>query len=168
DYDYYWCVEDDVRFSGDWRVLFKAFESIDSDFISSYIRTSNQEPHWPWWHALANPYQVIDFKDRVKSFNPIYRISKAALSFIHDALLSGWCGHHEILFPTLLFEAGFDVADFGGTGKFVRKGFENKFYFEQISKGSTTGTFRWRPVFTKFVLKKTNYIIQSKKLRPIH
>ena len=146
-YDYYWCIEDDVRFSGDWTELFRAFDTIGSDFITSHIRTSSEEPAWYWWHALANPYQVIDFKDRIKSFNPIFRISQAALAFIHDALISGWCGHNEVLFPTLLFEAGFDITDFGGNGPFVRPGFENKFYLEQEPNNPQTGTMRWRPVF---------------------
>ena len=154
DYDYYWCIEDDVRFSGDWVELFKAFEAIESDFISSHVRTSSEEPAWYWWHTLANPYQVIEFKDRIRSFNPICRISKTALAFIHDALISGWCGHHEVLFPTLLFEAGFDITDFGGNGLFVRPGFENKFSLEQEPGDPQTGTMRWRPVFDQIGKEK--------------
>jgi len=32
-YVYYWCIEEDVAFSGDWKVFFEAFSSMDSDFI---------------------------------------------------------------------------------------------------------------------------------------
>ncbi|WP_209332967.1 DUF3405 domain-containing protein [Lunatimonas salinarum] len=58
-YDYYWCIEDDVDFSGDWSAFFEEFSSVDADFISSHIRRYQDEPEWPWWSALAHPYFVI-------------------------------------------------------------------------------------------------------------
>ncbi|MBD0258518.1 MAG: DUF3405 domain-containing protein, partial [Cytophagales bacterium] len=65
-YDYYWVIEDDVRFSGDWKYFFDSFSAVDKDFLTSHIRTSAQEPDWPWWPYLANPYRVIPFEDRVR------------------------------------------------------------------------------------------------------
>jgi hypothetical protein len=149
-YDYYWCVEDDVRFSGNWTYFFEAFSHVNADFISSHIRTVKEEPQWHWWHALANPYKFIPFEKRIRSFNPIYRISKTALTFIYHALQEHWCGHHEVLFPTLLKEKGFEIMDFGGKGQFVPPEFENKFYIANSpnSRGMLTdGTMRWRPSF---------------------
>jgi hypothetical protein len=82
----------------------------------------------------------------VKSFNPIYRISHSALSFIHKSLLNQWCGHHEVLLPTLLYHNHYSMMDFGGRGQFIPSGFKNKFY--------TSDTLRWRPVFEKAGDKK--------------
>ncbi|WP_209332810.1 DUF3405 domain-containing protein [Lunatimonas salinarum] len=87
-YDYYWCIEEDVDFSGDWRAFFEAFSSVGADFISSHIRRYQDEPEWPWWSALAHPYFVIPQKQRIRSFNPIYRISRAGLELLHKALSS--------------------------------------------------------------------------------
>ncbi len=151
-YDYYWCIEEDVDFSGNWRDFFEAFSSVEDDFISSHIRRYQDEPEWPWWPALAHPYFVIPQEQRIRSFNHIYRISRRALEMLHKALLSKWCGHHEVLIPTLLYEGGLSVSDFGGKGEFVPEGFENRFYVENTPnpKGILSdGTMRWRPVFEK-------------------
>ncbi|WP_209332807.1 DUF3405 domain-containing protein [Lunatimonas salinarum] len=151
-YDYYWCIEDDVDFSGDWSAFFEEFSSVDADFISSHIRRYQDEPEWPWWSALAHPYFVIPQEQRIRSFNPIYRISRAGLELLHKALSSKWCGHHEVLIPTLLYESGLSISDFGGMGEFVPDGFENRFYLENTPnpKGILSdGTMRWRPVFEK-------------------
>lgn len=151
-YDYYWCIEDDVDFSGDWREFFEKFSSVDADFISSHIRRYQDEPEWPWWSALAHPYFVIPQEQRIRSFNPIYRISRAGLELLHKALSSKWCGHHEVLIPTLLHESGLSISDFGGMGEFVPDGFENRFYLDNTPnpKGILSdGTMRWRPVFTE-------------------
>ncbi|MBD3628545.1 DUF3405 domain-containing protein [Cyclobacterium sp.] len=151
-YDYYWCIEDDVAFSGDWGAFFEAFSSLDTDFISSHIRRYKEEPEWPWWPALAHPYTVIPQEQRIRSFNPIYRISRQALELIHKALLSKWCGHHEVLIPTLLYESGLSIHDFGGKGEFVPEGFENRFYLDNSPNNRgilSDGTMRWRPVFAE-------------------
>lgn len=151
-YDYYWCIEDDVEYTGDWGAFFKDFYTLDSDFISSHIRRYRDEPEWHWWSALAHPYTTIPQEKRIRSFNPIYRISRNAMELIHRALLSKWCGHHEVLIATLLYESGYSIHDFGGKGEFVPEGFENKFYIANSpsDKGLLTdGTMRWRPVFEK-------------------
>lgn len=149
-YDYYWCIEDDVRFSGKWQVFFNEISQFSQSFISSHIRTSTEEPEWYWWNTLAHPYTVIPFKDRIRSFNPIYRISNAALRCIDGALQNYWCGHHEVLLPTLLHNNEFEIMDFGGDGQFVPSVCRNKFYVNNTCRKSgilTDGTMRWRPVF---------------------
>jgi hypothetical protein len=149
-YDYYWCIEEDVKFNGSWTYFFKFFSLVSKDFITSHIRTPEEEPDWYWWNTLAHPYTIIPLEKRLRSFNPIYRISRAALELIHKALISHWCGHHEVLLATLLKQSGFDIMDFGGTGKFVQSGFENKFYMASTPSKEgvlSDGTMRWRPVF---------------------
>lgn len=165
-YDYYWCIEEDVRFNGDWKYFFDFFSSITKDFISCHIRTFSEEPQWHWWSTLAHPNTFIPFEERIRSFNPIYRISKAALGFIHQALLEHWCGHHEVLLPTLLNQTGFEIMDFGGEGKFVLPGFENKFYINNtVNKYGNLldGSMRWRPVF-KFLGSEENKLYHPVKL----
>ena len=149
-YDYYWVIEDDVRFSGDWKYFFDSFSVLDQDFLTSHVRTPAQEPNWGWWHHLANPYRVIPFESRLRSFNPIYRLSAKAVQYLGEALNSFWCGHYEVLIVTLLRDGGLGVADFGGTGEFVLPGYENKFYLSGPPDPNgqlRDGTMRFRPAF---------------------
>lgn len=127
-YDYYWLVEDDVRFSGDWKDFFDSFASSTSDFLSSVIETKAENPTWYWWTSLKVGNEVIAEEKLLKSFNPIYRLSRQALACIDAYLRIGWMGHYEVLLPTLLYNKGFLLEDFGGEGTFVRPENNAKFY----------------------------------------
>ena len=127
-YDYYWLVEDDVRFSGEWKDFFGSFASCTSDFLSSVIETKAENPNWYWWTSLKTGNAVIAEEKQMKSFNPIYRLSRQALTCIDAHLRIGWMGHHEVLLPTLLYNKGFLLEDFGGDGSFVRQENKSKFY----------------------------------------
>lgn len=127
-YDYYWLVEDDVRFSGDWKDFFDSFASSTSDFLSSVIETKAENPNWYWWTSLKVGNEVIAEERLLKSFNPIYRLSSQALVCIDAHLRIGWMGHYEVLLPTLLYNKGFLLEDFGGEGTFVRPENNAKFY----------------------------------------
>lgn len=111
DYDYYWIVEDDVYFCGNWNEFFNEFTDNVSDFISTYIKKYDEEPNWPWWNSLRKDKMTMTRENMLHSFNPVYRISRKALEYIHEKLLDGWCGHHEVLFPTLLAKAGYTIFD---------------------------------------------------------
>lgn len=127
-YDYYWLVENDVRFSGDWKDFFDSFASSTSDFLSSVIETKAENPTWYWWTSLKTGNEVIAEEKLLKSFNPIYRLSSQALVCIDAHLRIGWMGHYEVLLPTLLYNKGFLLEDFGGEGTFVRPENNAKFY----------------------------------------
>ena len=127
-YDYYWHIEDDVRFHGDWKYLFDSFLDCDADFVACHIHTFEQDPNWPWWSSLKYQDKPVSNENSVRSFNAVRRISNKALAFLHQSMQDGWSGHHEVLMPTLLYNNGFKISDFGGDGSFVPKGQENKFY----------------------------------------
>lgn len=150
-YDYYWLIEDDVQYNGSWKYFFKliTYSHIQPDFITSHVRTYQEEPEWVWWSTLNHNSKNVPLSKYVRSFNPIFRISNKAIKFIHNALIDQWQGHHEVLLPTLLFLEGFHIADFGGTGNFVIPGNENKFYITGScdKEGNLfDGTMRYRPV----------------------
>jgi hypothetical protein len=156
DYPYYWFIENDVRFSGNWEFFFNYWEKSQADLLTCHIRSYEEEPDWHWW-GLKHPALGIKLKDRIRSFNTIYRVSKSAILHIHKMLLDGWIGHHEELIPTLLFHGGFRLEDMGGTGKFVSKGNKNLFYIDAPNEknGSLNNkngklgkaTMRWRPAW---------------------
>jgi hypothetical protein len=147
--DFYWVIEYDVRFTGSWDYLFDYFEKLEADLITSLIKTYKDHPEWDWWE-LTHPTKKIKKEERIACFNPIYRISKSAAHFLDEAFLSGWKGHHEVSFSTLLHHHGFGILDFGGNGDFV-KGSKNKFYtnYPFFNYLYTVGTFRYRPIRDK-------------------
>lgn len=128
DYDYYWLIEDDVYFNGNWKSFFALFTTYTFDFISAYLRKYQEEPDWYWWNTLQTGRERIEEENKIHSFNPIYRLSRQALAYLHEALLNGWSGHHEVLIPTLLSQRKCSMADMGGNGHFVIDGFHNKLY----------------------------------------
>jgi organic radical activating enzyme len=152
DYDYYWVIEYDVRFSGEWRYFFNSFLRTNTDFLTCHIRSYADEPYWPWWE-LSHPRESIPLHERLRSFNPIYRISNDALSFLHQAFRSGWCGHHEVALPTLLHHNGFTIQDISGEGKYAVPNIDNEFYSSSESNDSgelSSGTMRYRPVIWRY------------------
>ncbi|MBE5320740.1 DUF3405 domain-containing protein [Pedobacter sp. MR2016-19] len=153
EYDFYWYVEDDVRFLGGWDVFFSYFlnNGIDDDFLSSHIRDYEDEPDWYWWSSLKNEQSGIE-KEYIRSFNPIFRISRSALAYIDQCHSEGWSGHFEVLLPTLLKSAGFSISEFGGEGKYVLPGCKNFFYTASQPDnygGMLRGSMRYRPFITE-------------------
>ncbi len=159
DYEYYWKLEDDVRYNASWKDFLQFFDApeINADFISAHIMHYADHPHWRWWSSLRNPYTHMPNIYKVSSFNPIIRISNAALATLHRQLLAGWQGHHEVLIPTLLNFAGHSLMDFGGDGKYVPSSWRNRFY-ENPGTGaviaSDTSTVRYRPLIDKLEMNK--------------
>jgi hypothetical protein len=124
---YYWLIEDDVAFSGDWSVLFDAFSKNRADFISTTIRKYEEEPYWSWWWSLRSPEKLTRY-DCVRSFNPICRLSNAALHCLDNALQNEWAGHHEVTIPTIMQYNGMKIIDMGAAGSFTPRTFKNLFY----------------------------------------
>ena len=150
-YDYYWVIEYDVWFRGDWNVLPGHCSSSKADLLTCHIRSYEDEPKW-WWWGLNHPRHHIPLTRRYRSFNPVYRISGPALRYVDQMHRTDWSGHYEELLPTLLFHGGYRLQDFGGTGQFVNPQDRNRFYIDSTCdrKGRMkTGTMRFRPVFTK-------------------
>jgi len=147
DFDYYWFIENDVRFSGDWRFFFDYFKDTKQDFLTCHVRDHVDEPDFPLW-SLDHPGKSIPLSERLRSFNPIYRLSNAALSFLDQSLSGGWRGHHEVLFPTLLHHNGFTIMDVGGQGRFTPPSLKHNFHTEFKSNSGDMldcGTMRYRP-----------------------
>lgn len=157
DYKYYWVIEYDVEFGGNWKYLFNTYQSSSADFVSSYITHFKNDERWPWWY-LTHPVKSISNSERIRSFNPIYRISRRALHYLHDELRTGWKGHNEVLLSTLLYHNDFELLDFGRGGEFSSELFPNfytkNFQFHTrklfpLRKFYYMGTMRYRPAMKK-------------------
>lgn len=120
DYGRYWNIEYDVEFAGDWQYLFKRFDKSDADLLSCHIMSFRDDPYWYWWKALKTGDGYVPIHERLRSFNPIYRLTAEAMAYLDDKLRCGSGGHHEVVIPTLLDRAGYKLEDLGGKGKFVK------------------------------------------------
>ena len=148
---HYWFIEYDVRFTGDWKKLFEYFEGSNADFLSSHVMRYSNLPKWFWWKSLSHRRESVADAKKIRSFNPIFRISHQALRYIDNAQKNGWVGHNEVLIATLLHQAGFKIRDFGGIGEFVAAADHNRFYLDSgpvphrdmVVKGS----LRFRPAY---------------------
>lgn len=160
-YDYYWFMEDDVRFNGNWSYFFNEFENTNYDFISASVRWAKNDPEWNGVHRIFNSVtkENIPLEERLLSFNPIYRISNKANLFLFNMHVGGWGGWHEVLLATLLYRNNYTISDFGGNGDFVPKKLLNKFYhgvlrtfrvipsqeMRDLENRPKPTTFTWRP-----------------------
>lgn len=167
-YDYYWVIEHDVRFTGDWATFFSSFETREADLITSHVRHFHEEPGWYWWNTMRHPSQEIPHHIYLRSFNVIYRISQRALNVMSDALAAGWVGHYEVLMPTLIHTAGLKVLDLGGRGSFTPRDLRGKFYSSFSSKRGRLqgyGSLRFRPARTRPGRRK-NFLYHPIKSHP--
>ena len=44
EYDYYWLIEYDVRFSGNWKTFFSFFHDKDEDFWAAHVEIKEDNP----------------------------------------------------------------------------------------------------------------------------
>jgi hypothetical protein len=147
-YEHYWVMEYDVRFSGDWGLVFQAFQGNEADLLSTTIYRYEYNPDWANWPSLSPPSGVVLRTDqKIASFLPFYRISAKALATLHAAYIEGWSGHCECTVPTILGLAGHTIEDIGGDGDFVNPANINRFY-RNTPKTRTKGpgTMVFRPV----------------------
>lgn len=160
-FDYYWVIEDDVRFNGPYNVFFDELNTHSADFVAAKIRHFHEMPDFFMWDWIRKDgYEVPDHK-KLWSFNPIYRVSQSAIKSVIECYGEGWLGHFEILLPTILNANKNSIIDFGGEGKYTPDSLVNKYYklgskFEQ--------THRYRP--PHFWMYKTNKLyhpIKTKK-----
>lgn len=147
EYEFYWNVEYDVCFNGDWNMFFSVYEGIGDDFIASHIQTYEENPGWDHWDMMELENLVIDKHDFIKSFNPIYRISNRALLFLDGFLLQQHSGHNELLIPTVLHKEGYSMSDLGGSGSFSHS--ERHFYTSCAPHDNwyTGSSMRYRPLY---------------------
>ncbi len=148
-YEYYWCVEYDVRFTGEWRDFFDAFGESEADLVTTSVVRYDDDPDWIWWPLRITPDGPLDDHELIRSFNPVYRLSKRASELLIRKYHEGWCAHYELMIPTLIHRCGFVVEDIGGRGEFVPPGCANRFYVNTPSDPHMfPGTFRYRPIMS--------------------
>lgn len=131
EYSHYWLIEDDVRFTGNWKDFFVTLPD-NYDFLTSLIRYENQDSNWYWRYSfLFEDGTVVpdSYMQKVASFNTIYRLSNEAMVFLVEKYrVDHFRGHHELTMATLLYNNNFKLGDFGEQGDFVMPELVKPFY----------------------------------------
>ena len=148
DYDYYWIVEYDVRFSGAWSALFDDLSSSRADLLCTTMQTWAEHPNWAHWDTLVSAGEEVPRERRVKGFLPFCRVSRALLAECDARYREGWGGHHEVAWPTIASLAGLSLEDIGGDSSFTPAERRGRYYHNTASEWSQfPGTFVYRPSF---------------------
>src|SRR5579863_4862318 len=79
DFDRYWIIEYDVRFSGNWSELFADLSSSTADLLCTTIQSWAEHPNWPHWKSLVTGEDSVPMTRRVKGFMPFSRLSRRLL-----------------------------------------------------------------------------------------
>jgi hypothetical protein len=159
-YAYYWLIENDVEFSGNWGNLIGSCSEDRADLIAAHVTPYKDDPGWIWWRFLTSPlHRPLDPARLLRAFFPVYRISREGLSRIDRMQRAGWRGHYEALLPTLLNASGMAVADLRKFGQFYLGTRQDPphalAHLDQLS------TLRWRPAVSdeEFLRRFTDNVI---------
>jgi len=116
-YKYYWRVEYDVKFNGNWNIFFENFLENNSDLIGLYVKNYKDDPNdsfsedfWPNWNKTN---LKINNDKKMAIFFAIQRFSNRALDLLNKKYKSGIYGFCELIVPTLVNLAGFKIQDIG-------------------------------------------------------
>jgi hypothetical protein len=127
EFERYWVVEYDVRYSGSWRTLIDTFEEETADLIVPSLLRWRDDPEWYNWPSISGPEQ-FDVEDALRAFLPIFRASRRMVETVDRAYRDGWGGHCEATWPTLAHLGGMALVDPGGHGEFTPERYRGRFY----------------------------------------
>lgn len=148
DYDRYWSIEYDVRYTGPWRRFFAAFDADESDLLATMICRRSEFPDWLFWPSLVSPGARLSDTDAVSSFMPVFRASGRLMRAMDEAYREGWGGHLECSFATVAAVRGLSMADLGGNTEFTPEARRGRFYSGTVHDlYRAPGTFVFKPTF---------------------
>jgi hypothetical protein len=147
EYDRYWAIEYDVGFSGPWRRFFAAFDEDDSDLLAPVVFRRRDMPDWIFWPSLLAAGETTDDATALRSFMPIYRMSRRLVQAVDTAYRQGWGGHVECTLATIGNMRGLQVADIGNDGEFTAPRNRGRFYTaSRYDMYLAPGTMAFKPV----------------------
>lgn len=107
-YDYYWSIEYDVYFYGDWNFFFDKFKNVTDDFLGMYIRDYKYTTNDLYWSYFKDKN---DYTERLASFGPVQRYSNKLLATVASELKKGNHAYYEILFPSVAKEFNMTIKE---------------------------------------------------------
>jgi len=143
-YQYYWVIESDVEYRGNWLTFLNTYRECQAALLGAHIHCHRECPTYWWWNSLTLPSDIhLAVDDLHKAFLPICRLSADALDLIDEAHRLGWRGHQEVLIPTVLHLNGQAIQDFSQTAECYLGDSQNPCWSR-----TRLSTLRWRPEIT--------------------
>lgn len=128
DYDHYWFVEYDVRYTGIWEDFFSAFDDSPADLLACHLSPYRASKTWVHWKTFAPASEPVPEEQRVMGFLVVCRLSRRLLQRIDALCQAGWTGHPEALWPTAAKSAGYPIEEIGGETIFTPPARRKKYY----------------------------------------
>jgi hypothetical protein len=148
-FDYYWVVEYDVRFSGNWESLFCELSESSADLLCTYLTTHDEGRDWVHWQSFLSPGTPVGEADLLRGFFPFSRLSGRLMRAIDERCRIGWAGHYEVLWPTIARTIGASIEEIGGHGSFVPDSRRGRYYEGAITPaGHFLSTFGAWPSYS--------------------
>ena len=95
-YQFYWGIEYDVHYEGNWKRFFKYFSGSHADLLGADMHSAAETPSNRLDPCLCDPNgQEQDQSVIVRGFYPLFRLSQRAITAIDLTYQAGWCGHYE-------------------------------------------------------------------------
>jgi hypothetical protein len=150
-YDYYWGIEYDVHYQGNWRFFFERFAASTADLIGTTLYRASATPNKILHPLLRAPDgSAPNLANVARGLYPVFRLSKRAAQTITDEYKNGWSGHYELAWGAIARLHNLEIEDIGGNGEYVKPHNRNAFYFNCYGTYTLSpGTFVFRPPFAK-------------------
>lgn len=120
-YRFYWFIEYDVVYTGNWAALISSLAEDQSDLLAAHVRTLADDPDWFWKESLKTEPDNLRRDEWIFAFLPVHRISARGLEAVAEKVRDGWTGHFEALVPSSLAHCGLRISDIGGSGAWTPK-----------------------------------------------
>jgi hypothetical protein len=147
EYERYWTIEYDVAFSGRWANFFAAFAEDGADLLAPVVFRRRDMPDWIFWPSLVTPGQGPGDSQALRSFMPIFRMSRRLYEAADEAYRAGWGGHLECTLATIASLRAMSVGDIGNDGEFTAAQNRGRFYTSsRFDMYLAPGTLVFKPV----------------------
>jgi hypothetical protein len=116
-----------------------------ADFLGTTVFPRAASEGWHHWTYFASPPDALD---PLRSFGPIFRLSRAMIRCYVEAVETGqWRGHFEAVLPSIARHYDLRIEDLGGVGPFCPKAWRGRNYSNNLdSQSLCPGTLVYRPV----------------------
>ena len=131
-YDYYWIIEYDVVYSGNFGDLLATLDSSKAGLLCTHLSSFKQSPHWVHWDTFFSADDFEGSVELMRGFLPLSRASRPLVQEIHDRCVRGWKGHYEVLWPTISIRSGLGLEEIGGDGPYVPETRRGKYYYSLL------------------------------------
>ena len=148
-FDYYWVIEYDVRFTGNWKTIIDDLMKSDADLLCTHLTSRRSDPNWMHWNAFSSGNEKLDETDMIRAFLPFCRMSQKLMRSIDSRCKNDWAGHPEALWPTIAKSAGLKIEEIGGRSQNVPTDRRGKYYDSFMSQsGVFLSTFGAWPFYS--------------------